>query len=522
MTESSPDSTGKLAAIYARVSTDDQGRGYSLPTQIEACQQLAQEQGYTVYNANIFQDELTGSVLNRPGLNQLRELVRTRHVQAVIVHDLDRLSRRLAHQLLIDDECREHDVKLHIVTMPEHADTPEAQLLRHVRGSIAEYERLKIAERTTRGIRGRAQAGHVGGGQVPLGYKPVREAHKGRWEIQPGEAALVKRIYKLAATGVSCRAIAWQLSREKVPTRKDRQPGYGGHKLAAKGTWSQSTVHKILTNTCYSTGLVQFGDVTTTDGQGTITVPTIIDPETYFAVQEQLKANFRTARRNRKLNYLLSGHLFCGLCGKRMLGYNSSGRTNAHRRYRCNSVWNLPPDQRCRGTAKAEDIEAEVWAAVERALHNPEMIASEVEKHQGDADEQLAELDRQQRVLQTAMEKYDRQVQRWHDAYANDVINLEEYKMRRAEVEETRQVLQHELEMIDAHRDVIHQAKAQVEQLTAYCARVRSRLRKLTYDEQRIALSALDVHVDFAPNQPLDITGVIPLDIVASTTGQHV
>jgi chromosome segregation ATPase len=185
-------------------------------------------------------------------------------------------------------------------------------------------------------------------------------------------------------------------------------------------------------------------------------------------------------------------------------------------------VWNLPPDQRCRGTAKAEDIEAEVWAAVERALHNPEMIASEVEKHQGDADEQLAELDRQQRVLQTAMEKYDRQVQRWHDAYANDVINLEEYKMRRAEVEETRQVLQHELEMIDAHRDVIHQAKAQVEQLTAYCARVRSRLRKLTYDEQHIALSALDVHVDFAPNQPLDITGVIPLDIVASTTGQHV
>jgi uncharacterized protein (DUF302 family) len=38
----------RFAAIYARVSTEDQGKGFSIPTQIDACQQLATREGYTV------------------------------------------------------------------------------------------------------------------------------------------------------------------------------------------------------------------------------------------------------------------------------------------------------------------------------------------------------------------------------------------------------------------------------------------------------------------------------------------
>jgi DNA invertase Pin-like site-specific DNA recombinase len=36
------------AAIYARVSTEDQGKGFSLPTEIEACQKLADHEGFPV------------------------------------------------------------------------------------------------------------------------------------------------------------------------------------------------------------------------------------------------------------------------------------------------------------------------------------------------------------------------------------------------------------------------------------------------------------------------------------------
>src|SRR5215510_7771364 len=93
--------TPKIAVIYARVSTTDQAdKGYSLSTQLEACQAMAHREGYTVPDTHVFVDDYTGTSLNRPQFAQLRELVQQRLLQAVFVHDLDRLSRKLAHQLL--------------------------------------------------------------------------------------------------------------------------------------------------------------------------------------------------------------------------------------------------------------------------------------------------------------------------------------------------------------------------------------------------------------------------------------
>src|SRR5262245_9400480 len=97
--------TQRIAAIYARVSTTDQAdKGYSLPTQIEACQAMARQEGYTVPGTHVFVDDYTGTSLNRPQFTRIRDLVRQRLVHAVIVYDLDRLSRKLAHQLLLSEE----------------------------------------------------------------------------------------------------------------------------------------------------------------------------------------------------------------------------------------------------------------------------------------------------------------------------------------------------------------------------------------------------------------------------------
>src|SRR5215471_19996484 len=146
--------TQHIAAIYARVSTTDQAdKGYSLPTQLEACQAMARHEGYAVPDTHIFVDDYTGTSLTRPRLTPRRDLVRQRLVQAVFVHDLDRLSRKLAHQLLLSDEFEQARVALRIVTMPEDAKTPETQLLSNVRGIMAEYERAKLLERTARGRR---------------------------------------------------------------------------------------------------------------------------------------------------------------------------------------------------------------------------------------------------------------------------------------------------------------------------------------------------------------------------------
>ena len=161
-----------FAAIYARVSTEDQGKGFSIPTQIEACQKLAEREGYTVPETSVLIDEgISGTTMDRPQLRKLRDLVNTRAITAVIVYDPERLSRNLGHQLLLAEEFERADVNLLIVSHPLEQG-PEGWLFFQMRGALAEYERAKILERLKRGLIGRAKAGHVNGGRrglwVPL------------------------------------------------------------------------------------------------------------------------------------------------------------------------------------------------------------------------------------------------------------------------------------------------------------------------------------------------------------------
>jgi len=72
-------SSHRYAAIYARVSTEDQGKGFSTPTQLEACQKLAEREGYAVPESHVLVDEgLSGTTMDRPGLRKLRDLVNSK------------------------------------------------------------------------------------------------------------------------------------------------------------------------------------------------------------------------------------------------------------------------------------------------------------------------------------------------------------------------------------------------------------------------------------------------------------
>jgi DNA invertase Pin-like site-specific DNA recombinase len=106
----------RYAAIYGRATV----AGGSIPIQLEACQAFADQHGYTVPQAYMCLDDgYAGTSRERPGLQQLRELIRTRAIQAVIVSDLDRLSRSLTHLRLLADECAHAEVEMHAVLSPD-------------------------------------------------------------------------------------------------------------------------------------------------------------------------------------------------------------------------------------------------------------------------------------------------------------------------------------------------------------------------------------------------------------------
>jgi site-specific DNA recombinase len=297
------------AAIYARVSTEDQGKGFSIPTQLEACQKLADREGYAVPETNILIDEgISGTTMERPGLRKVRALVNAKAVTAVIVYDPDRLSRNLGHQLLLAEEFEQAHVKLLIVSHPMEQG-PEGWLFFQMRGALAEYERAKILERTQRGRLGRAKAGYVNGGRVPLGYRYVPTPRQGTLVIDEEEATLVRQMFAWALQGLTMRAIARRLTDTRIPTATDRRAytaadGRKPCKQQPVGVWSISSVSVILTNPAYM-GQMRYYARANVRHNGrrvsyrwrpqeewlTVPVPAIIDPDTFTAVQRQLEDN---------------------------------------------------------------------------------------------------------------------------------------------------------------------------------------------------------------------------------------
>jgi len=178
------------AVLYARASTEDQAERYGLASQITVLREFSRRKGYEIV-AEFSDDGVSGATLDRPALTRLRDNVRAGGYQAVLAHAPDRLSRNLAHQLLLLEEFKKADCSVEFLTTPTE-DTAEGRLLLNVSGVVAEFEREKIKERTLRGKREKARRGLVVA-SYPFGYKPD-PAQPGKLVLHETEAEAVRLI----------------------------------------------------------------------------------------------------------------------------------------------------------------------------------------------------------------------------------------------------------------------------------------------------------------------------------------
>ncbi len=532
-TESHETRDRRYAAIYARVSTEDQGKGFSIPTQIEACQKLADREGYMVPDTNVLLDEgISGTTMDRPSLRKLRDLVNARAIAAVVVHDPDRLSRNLGHQLLLAEEFERAEVKLLIVSHPMEQG-PEGWLFFQMRGALAEYERAKLLERTFRGKLGKARAGHpLLGGSTPLGYRylPETPEQRGRLEIVEDEAALVRRIFHLCIRGNSAWKIAQQLTAEGQLTKTDRRvqewqaqrvrrglplqaPPAWNRKKHPVGTWSLSTIQRLLRNRCYA-GKLFFNKrsslepdpqqrrvprnpkrpKSTTQPRGqeewvSIPVPAIVTVAEWEAAQAALAEHQRHNPRRRRNEYLfLAGRLRCA-CGRALSGTMSHGV----RVYRCTAhatIGRAP----CRGRVRAEPLEARVWEIVEELLREPEAFRLELDRRQAGISQRYERSADELATADRELAACDRQLARWHDAYAHEVIDLTEFQRLKAELDQRRTSLAQLRAEITAGLEQTAQQQQDIDVAIAFIAKVKADIPQYGIRERRKVLEVLQLY----------------------------
>ncbi|WOA57334.1 recombinase family protein [Bacillus mycoides] len=282
------------AAIYIRVSTQDQIENYSIEVQRERIRAFCKAKNWDIYDEYI-DGGYSGSNLERPGIKKL--ITDLKNIDAVVVLKLDRLSRSQRDTLeLIEEHFLKNNVDFVSITETLDTSTPFGKAMIGILSVFAQLERETIAERMRMGHIKRAENGLRGNGgdYDPSGY--TRE--KGHLIIKTDEAKHIKRVFDLYEQYHSITRVQETLKEEGYPI------------------WRFRRYRDILSNILY------IGRVTFAGKEYEGQHEPIISSEQFKRVQVLLERH-KGHNAHKAKQSLLSGLVTCSCCGENYVAYST-------------------------------------------------------------------------------------------------------------------------------------------------------------------------------------------------------
>jgi site-specific DNA recombinase len=487
------------AAIYTRVSSDEQVKGYSLDTQEDKLRDYCKLHDCVLDEKHIFREEgVSGAEKNRPMLDKLAECAEKKEIDLVLVYKIDRLSRVLLDLLELTKRLEKNGVGLKSLTEPIDTTNPIGKCIFQILGSFAEFERGVIRERTIEGQIRHKREGNWTSGITPYGYDYSKETKK--LSINKKEAEIVKKIFKLFVEDrLNIHRIQTRFNELKIPTKFDNMGKSKG--INGIGFWNKRTIGRIIGAEIYTGTFTyrKYKFLNRVKGENNlrpqeewiaIKTPKIINPEVFNLAQEQLKKNKTYSSKNAKHVFLFSKMIECGLCGcKYSVSYNTSSWPNIidRRRYTCNAKmnWIRQEGKRCEAKSIVESkIETSVWNEIKRLLTNPALAIEQLEKlykNQGDEKDVKSEIKELELLIAKAKSKGRRLI----DLYLEGTISKEDYKAKSQvfEVQQKRYI--DEKEKLSSTLISKKEKESRVDALKQMYAQFMQNLEKITYEQKR-------------------------------------
>ncbi len=419
------------AAIYLRVSTDEQRERQSIATQRTFAQSYCTTNN--ISPCGWYEDDGVSGMIpldERPYGAQLLVDAQAGTIDTILIYKLDRLGResRLIMNAVSDLETLGLQIKS--MTEPFDTSTPSGRFMLTILSAVAGLERDTIIQRSVEGSNRLAREGAWMGGIVPYGYSVIgkdRNSHPVVSEqvipnLNITEADIVRLIYTMTVEEKkSCVAISNYLNTLGVPPvyiRDQRELRRGKRKITTSGIWRPGRIRSILVNTTYK-GIHAYGK--RSKKQRTIIerpVPALVSVEQWERAQEVLHEHMLFSQRNAKHSYLLRGIIKCAHCGLTYIGiawksekgdpkvyYVCNGRHQAQRLFGTR-------DKKCLSkSVNGEKLETALWQDIERFLRNPgEVLELLIEQMNERGDEGVhlqEELAHLQQSLQTKNREKD-------------------------------------------------------------------------------------------------------------------
>ena len=495
----------RIAAIYARVSSEQQREENTIASQTASLIEFASSHDLEVPAEWVFEDEgYSGATLERPGLESVRDLAAEGQIQVVLAYAPDRLSRKYAYQILLIEELARHGVETVFVKAPQ-GDSAEDQLLVQFQGMIAEYERAQILERSRRGKRHRAHSGEISVmSNAPYGYRYIRKTDEApaAYLVDGAEANVVRRVYEMyTVEGLSIGEVARRLNAESIPARKS-------------GRWERSVVWGVLRNPAYR-GFACFGKTrasartrimrpqrrrgvttpSTTAGHERpreewieIPVPALVSEESFARAQELLRENKIRSRRRTVAPSVVQGLVSCAKCGYAFSRTSTQTSVRKLHYYKCigSDSWRKLGGPVCdnRRLIRQELLDQIVWAEVIRLLEEPALIEQELDRRLAAARSCDPTRKREQR-LQRELTHVGKGIDRLLNAYQEGLLSIEQLRERMPLLRQRQQAFQAELQAIADQTGDRAALLRLAETLTAFLARLRSAAETLSVTERQ-------------------------------------
>lgn len=512
-----------LAAVYGRVSTGGQENEETIENQFMAIKEFAEKKELVIVKE--YRDEgWSGTILARPGLDELRMDAKSKKWETLIIYDPDRLARKYSYQELVIDELQEAGIQVLFVTTPPVRDDSD-RLLMGVKGLFAEYERAKIAERFRLGKLRKAKDGKLVTGNAPYGYQYMpRQGNKdGYYKTIKSEAEVIKMIFSwIGDEGLTMRAVVKRLLELGIPPRKSK-----------KKTWNTSTLVHMLRNETYI-GTMHFNKGTAIvpinplkhekykkykktsrkmkprEDWVPISVPALIDKDLFERTKAQLKVNYELTARNKKNDYLLSGLIYC-ICGRRRTG--EGPQHGKHLYYRCTDrIYShpLPPKCKSRGV-NARIADKLVWAGVSNLMSSPELLNQQIQRWIGKKKVKSEVSGDSAEQLKQEIDKIKQEEQRYIKAHGAEIISLEQLQEAMTDLKSRRAVMERQVGVLESQKqspdDVLAPSQVQIKR---FSEQAKLLLSDLNFNpKQRIIRKVVDTII--SDQRVMRIRGYLPI-----------
>jgi len=321
---------GIRAAIYIRVSREDgeSDASESIINQENFLMQYAVGKG--IFVADIYSDDgYTGMNMERPGLSRLKRDIESGKINLVLTKDISRLSRSSGdYSELTETFFAANNVRY--IAVNDGVDTfGREDVMIVFRAAFNEIYPRDISIKVRSALRAKAKNGEFIGSAAPYGYK---KSPFNKNKLIPNEdtALVVKRIFELYVAGSGYTAIAKELNRLGIPSPSAyNKVTYGRSHANASNLWGIDTIRKIIQSPVYIGTLTQHKESTpnirlkkkkAVRKEDQIVVPNSHDPiieSSVFELAQTLNAKKAINSRSTPAVHVLSGSIFCGVCGSR-------------------------------------------------------------------------------------------------------------------------------------------------------------------------------------------------------------